>query len=110
MLRCQRGSAVAAAELAANDYITCRVNSVALKNRLCDVETDCRDCLHVWPLRIVGALAAPTSMALTCRVEEPSTASGADICNAANAGLFDHLVGTQEEGFRDRQPDRLGSR
>ena len=30
-------------------------------------------------LRIVGALSAPTSMALTCRVEEPSTASLADI-------------------------------
>src|SRR5580693_10571864 len=28
-----------------------------------------------WLLRIVGALTAPTSMALTCRVEEPSTAS-----------------------------------
>jgi hypothetical protein len=31
---------VAAFELAANDYITCRVNPVDLKNRLCDVETD----------------------------------------------------------------------
>src|SRR4029434_3466948 len=58
---------VPALELAANDYITCRVNSVDLKNRLCDVETDCRDCLHVWLLRIVGALTAPTSMALPCR-------------------------------------------
>jgi hypothetical protein len=28
----------------------CRVNSVELKNRLCDVETDCRDRLHVWLL------------------------------------------------------------
>jgi hypothetical protein len=37
-------------ELAANDYIACRVNSVELKNRLCDVETDCRDRLHVWLL------------------------------------------------------------
>src|SRR5262245_44755255 len=38
-----------------------------LKNRLSDVEADCRDRLHVWLLRIVGALTAPTSMALTCR-------------------------------------------
>src|SRR5207244_10911256 len=58
---------VPALELAANDHITCRVNSVDLKNRLCDVETDCRDCLHVWLLRIVGALPVPTSMALPCR-------------------------------------------
>jgi hypothetical protein len=35
--------------------------------------------LHVWLLRIVGALTAPTYMALTCRVEEPSTASKGDI-------------------------------
>src|SRR5262249_12059396 len=38
-----------------------------LKNRLRDIETDCRDRLHVWLLRIVGASTAPTSMALPCR-------------------------------------------
>src|ERR1700719_4367079 len=58
---------VPALELTANDYITCRVSSVDLKNRLGDIETDCRDRLHVWLLRIVGALTAPTSMALPCR-------------------------------------------
>src|SRR5262245_42044915 len=58
---------VPALELTANDYITCRVNSVDLKNRLRDIETDCRDRLHVWLLRIVGASTAPTSMALPCR-------------------------------------------
>src|SRR5215468_2096973 len=58
---------VPALELTANDYITCRVNCVDLKNRLGDIETDCRDRLHVWLLRIVGALTAPTSMALPCR-------------------------------------------
>src|SRR2546428_13114673 len=57
---------VAALELAANDYMTCRVNSVDLKNRLCNIETNCRDRLHVWLLRIVGASTAPTSMALPC--------------------------------------------
>src|SRR5262249_8343082 len=50
-----------------NDYITCRVNSVDLKNRLSDIETNCHDRLHVWLLRIVGASTAPTSMALPCR-------------------------------------------
>src|SRR5215468_8607728 len=58
---------VSALKLTANDYITCRVNSVDLKNRLRDIETDCRDRLHVWLLRIVGASTAPTSMALPCR-------------------------------------------
>src|SRR5215467_8963705 len=58
---------VPALELTANDYITCRVNCVDLKNRLSDIETNCRDRLHVWLLRIVGASTAPTSMALPCR-------------------------------------------
>src|SRR5262245_54708998 len=53
--------------MTANDYITHRVISVDLKNRLCDIETECCDRLHVWLLRIVGALTAPTSMALPCR-------------------------------------------
>jgi hypothetical protein len=43
------------------------INAVHLKDRLGDVETDCRDRLHNWLLRIVGALTAPTSMALTCQ-------------------------------------------
>src|SRR5215471_12227837 len=58
---------VPALELTANDYITCRVNCVDLKSRLSDIETNCRDRLHVWLLRIVGASTAPTSMALPCR-------------------------------------------
>src|SRR6516225_5494074 len=58
---------VPALELTANDYVTCRVNSVDLKNRLSDIETNCHDRLHVCLLRIVGASAAPTSMALPCR-------------------------------------------
>src|SRR5262249_16005002 len=58
---------VTALELTANDDITCRINSVDLKNSLSDIETDGRDRLHVWLLRIVGALTAPTSMALPCR-------------------------------------------
>src|SRR5215471_17464641 len=51
----------------ANHYITRRVTSVDLKNRLSDIETDRRDRLHAWLLRIVGASTAPTSMALPCR-------------------------------------------
>src|SRR5512132_1195162 len=58
---------VTALELAANDHIACRIDAVDLKNRLCDVETDRRNRLHLGLLRIVGALTAIPSMALTCR-------------------------------------------
>src|SRR5262245_38028946 len=70
---------VAPLQLMAEDHLAGSINAMYLEHRLGDVETDCRDRLHEWLLRIVGALTAPTSMALTCRVEEPSTASNADI-------------------------------
>src|ERR1700733_12688143 len=54
-------------ELTADDDIASRIDAMNLKDRLRNVETECRDRLHVWLLRIVGALTAPTSMALTCR-------------------------------------------
>src|SRR5262249_23567771 len=38
---------VSALESTANDYISRRVNAVDLKNRFGDVETDCRDRLHL---------------------------------------------------------------
>src|SRR6476469_2370060 len=58
---------IATLQLTANDHLPGSINAVHLKDRLGDVETDCRDRLHVLLLRIVGALTAPTSMALTCR-------------------------------------------
>jgi hypothetical protein len=87
---------VAALELAANDYMTCRVNSVDLKNRLCNIETNCRDRLHVWLLRIRGGLNSTHINGTSAPVEEPSTASKADIRTATNARLFGHLVGAGE--------------
>src|ERR1022692_1709327 len=53
--------------LTADDHVALRVDAVDLKYRLCDIETDCCDRLDDWLLRIVGALTAPTSMALMCR-------------------------------------------
>src|SRR6476660_9743626 len=58
---------VATLQLTADDHLPGRINAVYLKDRLGDVETDCRNRLHNWLLRFVGALTAPTSMALTCR-------------------------------------------
>jgi hypothetical protein len=58
---------VAALQLTPDYHLAFNVNSMDLKNRFGDVETDCRDRLHDWLLRIVGALTAPTFMALACR-------------------------------------------
>src|SRR6478609_4663290 len=58
---------VATLQLTADDHLPGSINAVYLKDRLGDVETDCRNRLHNWLLRFVGALTAPTSMALTCR-------------------------------------------
>src|SRR5215831_14941978 len=80
---------VAALELTTNDYITCRVNSVDLKNRLGDIKTDCCDRLHVWLLRIVGALTAPTSMALPCRWRSrPQHQERTSLCFLTTSKLF----------------------
>jgi hypothetical protein len=58
---------MAALQPTADEHIAFRVDAVHLKYRLGDVETDGCDRLHAWLLRIVGALTAPTSLALMCR-------------------------------------------
>jgi hypothetical protein len=63
---------VAALELTANDHIAVRIDAMNLENRLCDVETDRCDRLHACLLRI-------RSPHRYVPVEEPSTASEADI-------------------------------
>src|SRR5438067_9502602 len=59
--------AITTLQLPTHHYLAGSVNTVHLKHRLRDVEADRRNRLHSWLLRIVGALAAPTSMALACR-------------------------------------------
>src|SRR5262249_36388244 len=97
---------VPALELTANDYITCRVNSVDLKNRLRDIETDCGDRLHVCLLRIVGASTAPPSMALRCRWRGRPQHQKRTSALQQKVLLFDHLVGAQQEspGSSGRAP------
>jgi hypothetical protein len=61
---------MAALHLAVQYYLLLRVDAVDLKNRLCNVECDCRDRFHWCPLAPVnrGPLArAPDSMALEGR-------------------------------------------
>jgi hypothetical protein len=52
---------------------------VDLEYRLGDIETDSRDRLHFWLLQIVGGLNSTHIHGIHVPVEEPSTASQADI-------------------------------
>src|SRR5580700_3397995 len=80
-------------ELTTDDDIASRIDAVNLKDRLRDVETECRDRLHVWLLRIVGALTAPTSMALTCRGGAVhSIKSGQAIRSSTSNDNFAHRI------------------
>jgi hypothetical protein len=54
-------------QLTPDYHLAFNVNSVGLKNRFDDVETDSRGRLHDWLLRIVGASTAPTSTASPLR-------------------------------------------
>src|SRR6185436_9776711 len=58
---------VSTLQLPADHHSPISINAVNLKDRLCDIETDCCDRLHARLLRIVGASTAPTSVALTRR-------------------------------------------
>src|SRR5277367_6797424 len=63
-----------------------------------------------WLLRIVGALTAPTSMALTCRVEEPSTASISDMLQSLHTiGMYLRSRRYCRPGFRNRVPVYRGA-
>src|SRR5262245_49484193 len=88
---------VSALELTTNDYITCCVNSVDLKNRLSNIETDRPDRLHIWLLRVVGALTAPTSMALPCRWRSRPQHQKRTFALQQIASLFDLLIRGREQ-------------
>jgi hypothetical protein len=69
----------AALELAADDLLVSNINAVDLKDRLCDVETDCRDRLYDLAPPTRGALNSSHIHGIHATVAEPSTASEADI-------------------------------
>src|SRR6187551_2806367 len=58
---------IAALQLAPDEHFAFRIDAMHLKHRLRNIETDRCDRLHDCLLRIVGALTAPTSLALMCR-------------------------------------------
>src|SRR6266404_1214840 len=88
---------MAALELTADDHIAFRAAAVGLKNRLGDVETDCRDRLHACLLRIVVTPSATTSVALTCpwgsRPQHHKRHSGCLSRYCAEARSSGHQVG-----------------
>src|SRR6188474_1388285 len=58
---------IAALQLAPDEHFAFRIDAMHLNHQLRTIETDRCDRLHDWLLRIVGALTAPTSLALMCR-------------------------------------------
>jgi hypothetical protein len=81
----------AALQPPADDHLAGGINSVHLEDRLRDVETDRRDRLHDWLLRIVGALTAPLPW--------HSRAGGGAVHSIKNGhrGTFDDLIGRRAE-------------
>src|SRR3974390_2704084 len=85
-------------QLTAHNHLTLNVNSVDLKNRFGDVETDCRDRLHDWLLPNRGGFNSAHIHGTRVPVEEPSTASKADSCAAAKTPLVDYRL-VQNDAF-----------
>jgi hypothetical protein len=70
---------IAALQLTAEDYIAFRIDAVNLKDRLCDIEADCRNRLHRLGFSKSWGLNGTHIHGAHAPVEEPSTASGAEV-------------------------------
>src|SRR5215467_2442357 len=70
---------ITALQLTAEDYIAFRIDTVNLKDRLCDIEADCRNRLHDLAPPNRGGLNSTHFHGAHAPVEEPSTASLPDI-------------------------------
>src|SRR5262245_34857567 len=77
---------ITALQLTAEDYIALRIDTVNLKNRLCDIEADCRNRLHNLAPPNRGRLNSTHIHGAHAPVEEPSTASIGDIALSATLG------------------------
>src|SRR6266487_1861389 len=86
----EESSDVTPLQLAPDDHMAFRVNAMDLKNRLCDVETNRRDSLHgPSPPNQVTPLAT-TVRGTHVPVEEPSTASKAEVMSRPIKDRLDH--------------------
>ena len=70
---------ITALQLKAEDYIAFRIDAVNLNDRLCDIEADCRNRLHRLAPPNRGDLNSTHVHGAHAPVEEPSTASIADM-------------------------------
>src|SRR4249919_3296519 len=72
-----------APQLTAHKHLAGCINAMDLKDRLGDIETDCRNRLHRELLQIVGASNSAHILGTLVPLEEPSTASIADIATVS---------------------------
>jgi hypothetical protein len=81
-----------------------RINSVNLENRLCNVQTNCRDRLHLGYPPNRGHLNSNHILGTLVPVEEPSTASIPALSIRsqvrAQSSLLEHLIGAGKQGRR----------
>jgi hypothetical protein len=74
----EKGQHVTSLELTTEDDFALRIDAVNLKNRLRDIQTDCRDRLHDLAPTNRGAFNSTHIYGTHVPVEEPSTASITD--------------------------------
>src|SRR5271167_4617171 len=85
----EEGQYIATLELTTQDDIALRVDAVDLKNRLRDVETNCRNRLHDLAPLNRGAFISTHIHGTHVPVEEPSTASKADFARPRQSSNFE---------------------
>src|SRR5215475_1736982 len=94
---------ITAFQLTAEDYIAFPIDTVDLKDRLCDIEADCRNRLHRLAPLNRGGLNSTHIHGAHAPVEEPSTAS---IAVMGKIALPHRIVGPNYRSPASRNPSR----
>src|SRR5262249_60844540 len=96
---------VSALESTANDYISRRVNAVDLKNRFGDVETDCRDRLHLGSSESWGPQQHPHPWHFRAGGGAVHSIKSGQPHRSKKAPLFDHFVGRRLQRERHSEAE-----